>query len=384
MSLTVLAPGLLSSFQDLGRYGQQHLGVPVGGAMDERAHRLANLLVGNLESEATLEITLLGPRLRVDAPCCLAVCGADLQASLDGRPVPNNRPVIARAGEVLKFGARKQGARAYLAVHGGFALQPVLGSRSTNLRGRYGGYQGRALAVGDRLHPGRSLADTALEELAMELWNTRIYLPASLGAPARPRLRALRGEHAALFKADALRSFYSAPFRISPQSERMGYRLQGPKLELRRPRQLLSEATCFGTVQVPAEGQPIVLMADRQTTGGYPKIAHVASVDLPQLAQSLPGDTVGFEEIDITAAQRLDTRREAAFAHLSQALAPLRALLESAHADADASAAAKPGADADGSGSESRDGGGNGDGNKSHDGGQSSSLKADPDHTREQ
>jgi biotin-dependent carboxylase-like uncharacterized protein len=336
MSLTVLAPGLLSSFQDLGRHGHQHLGVPVGGAMDERAHRLANLLAGNPESEATLEITLLGPRLRIDAPCCLAVCGADLQPTLDGRPLPNNRPIVARAGEVLKFGPRRQGARAYLAVHGGFALEPVLGSRSTNLRGRYGGYQGRALAAGDLIRLGRKLADAGLEELARELWNLRIYLPSSLGAPARPRLRALRGEHAGLFKAAAVRSFYSAPFRISPQSERMGYRLQGPQLELQRPRQLLSEATCFGTVQVPAEGQPIVLMADRQTTGGYPKIAHVASVDLPLLAQSLPGDTVGFEEIDIDAAQRLDARREAACARLQQALAPLRALLESAHADAGA------------------------------------------------
>jgi len=334
MSLTVLAPGLLSSFQDLGRHGRQHLGVPVGGAMDERSHRLANLLAGNLESAATLEITLLGPRLRVDAPCCLAVCGADLQATLDGRPVPNNRPIIARAGEVLKFGARKQGARAYLAVHGGFASEPVLGSRSTNLRGRYGGYQGRALAAGDVIQPGCALASAMLEELAVELWNIRIYLPSSLGMPARRRLRALRGEHAALFKANALRSLYSAPFRISPQSERMGYRLQGPKLELKRPQQLLSEATCFGTVQVPAEGQPIVLMADRQTTGGYPKIAHVAAVDLPLLAQSLPGDTVSFEEIDIDTAQRLDGRREAAFERLRQALAPLCELLESAHAEA--------------------------------------------------
>ena len=345
MSLTVLAPGLLSSFQDLGRYGQQHLGVPVGGAMDERAHRLANLLAGNTESEATLEITLLGPRLRIDAPCCLAVCGADLQATLDGRPVPVNRPIIARSGEVLKFGARKSGARAYLAVHGGFALEPVLGSCSTNLRGRYGGYQGRALAVGDIVRLNCGLAGAALDELAQELWNLRIYLPASLGAPARLRLRALRGEHARLFKAASLRNFYSAPYRISPQSERMGYRLQGPKLELQRPQQLLSEATCFGTVQVPAEGQPIVLMADRQTTGGYPKIAHVASVDLPQLAQCLPGDSVGFEEIDIAAAQRLDAQRVAAFARLSQALAPLRALLESAHGGAAADARAPATAD---------------------------------------
>lgn len=328
MSVTVIKPGLLSSFQDQGRHGYQHLGVSVGGAMDARAHRLANLLVGNIHDEATLEITLAGPTLRFDAPACIAISGARLGAMLNGQAVPNNRPLVLGAGDVLSFGARQDGLRAYIAWHGGVDLPQVLASRSTYLRGKLGGYHGRALRQGDVFSLKADMHRHDAGTLAGKLWEIEIYLPAILGQTARRAIRTTRSAHADLFTATAMATFYGAEFKISPQSERMGYRLQGPPLHLRSNSQLLSEATCFGSIQVPADGNPIVLMADRQTTGGYAKIAHVATVDLPAIAQSMPGDVLRFTEIDLEQAQQLDNRREEAFGDLARTLEPLRALLE--------------------------------------------------------
>ncbi len=197
MSITVLKPGMLSTFQDEGRYGYQHQGIPVAGAMDERAHRLANLLAGNNTQAATLEITLTGPTLRFDSAACLAVAGADLGATLDGKPLALNRPLIARPGAILAFGAPALGARAYLAVYGGFALEPVMDSGSTYLRSGFGGWQGRALRKDDRIGLARPLRAAAevLDPLAQMLWDTRIYLPATLRAFARDTLRVLPGPH---------------------------------------------------------------------------------------------------------------------------------------------------------------------------------------------
>ncbi|MGB6104568.1 MAG: biotin-dependent carboxyltransferase family protein [Pusillimonas sp.] len=324
MSMHVVKPGMLSSFQDLGRTGHQHLGVPVGGAMDSRAHRLANLLVGNDENEATLEVTLTGPTLRFEAPACIAISGALLSPTLNQEPVPNNRPLIVRDGDVLAFGARASGLRAYIAWHGGIDLPSVMSSRSTYLRGGFGGFQGRALRKGDILHLRTPLKGGEADALARELWDIKIYLPAMLGTAPRPTLRAVRGAHAALFTEASIRDFFSGEYQISPQSERMGYRLQGPQLHLLSAKQLLSDATSFGSVQVPPDGNPIVLMADRQTTGGYAKIAHVATVDLPAIAQSMPGDTLRFTEISLAQARQLDSQREAAFGRLHQALGLLR------------------------------------------------------------
>lgn len=326
MSMHVLKPGMLSSFQDLGRTGHQHLGVPVGGVMDSQAHRLANLLVGNEEDEATLEITLTGPTLRFDAPACIAICGAQLNPVLNQEPVPNNRPLIVRSGDVLAFGARASGLRAYIAWHGGIDLPPVMSSRSTYLRGGFGGFKGRALQKDDILPMQARLDARDLDALARELWEIKVYLPAILSLAHRATVRAVRGAHAPLFTERAIQDFFSGEYRISPQSERMGYRLQGAQLPLRSSQQLLSEATSFGSVQVPPDGNPIVLMADRQTTGGYAKIAHVATVDLPIIAQGMPGDTLKFTEISLEEAQQLDSQREAAFGRLHQALSPLRRL----------------------------------------------------------
>ncbi|MFD4838006.1 biotin-dependent carboxyltransferase family protein [Achromobacter sp. NPDC058515] len=329
MSMTVIKPGMLSSFQDRGREGYQHQGIPAAGAMDERAHRLANALAGNDGDPATLEITLAGPTLRFDATACFALAGADLGATLNGQDIPQHRPLIARAGDILAFGARPAtGVRAYLAVHGGFALPPVMGSEATYLRSGFGGFQGRALAKGDEIPLRRPLAGGRdLDALQKDLWNVRVYLPAALGNKRRETIRFLPGMHWPEFSPASRRAFTESEFRISPQSDRMGYRLQGPALSMSQPRQMLSEAACFGTVQVPSGGEAIILMADRQTTGGYPKIAQIATVDLPALAQCAPGQTLRFQQVELEEAQRLDGERERAFAQLRDALAPLRALL---------------------------------------------------------
>ncbi|MCY1514568.1 KipI antagonist [compost metagenome] len=329
MSIAVIKPGMLSSFQDRGREGYQHQGIPAAGAMDERAHRLANALAGNEGDPATLEMTLTGPTLRFDAPACFALAGADLGATLNGRDLPVHRPLVARAGDTLAFGARPAtGVRGYLAVHGGFALPPVMGSESTYLRSGFGGFQGRALAKGDQLPLRAPLAGGRdLDALQDALWQVRVYLPAALGAKRRDAIRFLPGMHWQEFSDASRQAFAGSEFRISPQSDRMGYRLLGPALSMSQPRQMLSEAACFGTVQVPSGGEAIILMADRQTTGGYPKIAQIATVDLPILAQCAPGHTLRFQPVALEEAQRLDSERERAFAQLQDALAPLRALL---------------------------------------------------------
>ncbi|HEY0296339.1 MAG TPA: biotin-dependent carboxyltransferase family protein [Bordetella sp.] len=329
MSITVLKPGLQSSFQDLGRIGFQHQGIPVNGAMDERAHRLASLLVGNPATRATLEITLVGPVLRFDAPACFALAGADLGATLNGAPVPVLRPQLARAGDLLAFPSRpepERGLRAYLAVHGGYALEPVMGSESTYLRGGFGGLHGRALAKDDAVGLRQPLRDDAasLDALDAAMAALRLYLPATLVNTPRRALRMLPGAHWDRFDAESQQRFVDTEFRVSPASDRMGYRLAGPGIHQTSQRQMLSEAACFGSVQVPADGQPIVLMADRQTTGGYAKIAQVISADLPLLAQYAPGRGLRFTLTTLDEAQRLDQARERAYAGLAAALAPLR------------------------------------------------------------
>jgi biotin-dependent carboxylase-like uncharacterized protein len=327
MSMVILKPGMLSTFQDLGRFGHQHLGVSVAGAMDQRAHRLANMLVGNDPALATLEITLTGPTLRFTKPCCLALCGADLSVTLNGQPLILNRPIVVRAKDELSFGVRQHGTRAYLAVHGGFALTPVLGSTSTYLRSAMGGWHGRALRRDDEIPLLRPLKDKGLEDLAMDLWSLKIYLPAALAESRQAFVRLIKGQQWDEFTPESCAALLTEPYRVSPDSERMGYRLQGAPLLMTTPRQMISEGTTFGTIQVPAGGQPIILMADRQTTGGYPKMAYVASVDLPRLAQMGPGDRVSFKAISLEQAQTLDVARAQAFATLADALQPVRNLL---------------------------------------------------------
>lgn len=319
MSVEVIRPGLMTTVQDRGRRGYQQYGITSGGAMDLFALRAANLLVGNDEGDAALEATLAGPTLRFERAAVIAVCGGDLSPAVDGVPLPMWRPALVPAGAVLAFGRPRGGCRAYIAAAGGFAVPPVLGSRSADLRAGLGGGFGRALRAGDRLPLGMPspLAGRIAAELrgragggafAAAAWR----LPHSMlpGYAAEPVVRAVRGPHFGRFAPEAQEALFTVPMRVTPQSDRMGYRLEGPTLPLAETFEPISSAVSFGTVQVPPNGQPIVLMADRQPTGGYPVIAQVIRADLPLLAQLAPGKTLRFQEVSLQAAEELLWIRE--------------------------------------------------------------------------
>jgi antagonist of KipI len=302
VSLRVLRPGLLTTLQDHGRHGLQHVGLCPGGAMDPIALALANAMVGNERHEAALEITVIGPQLAFEEDTLVALCGAEFDGNF-----PNNRPLLVPAGSRLNVGHALRGARAYLAVAGGFAVDPVLGSRSTFLPGGFGGFQGRALRHGDVL----PLRDPASSGIFSKLKSRRgpsvRWSAPPLTLPDREPvlLHVIEGQHFAGFDAVSQRAFYDAVWRISPDSNRMGFRLAGPALAREESGEILSGPTCLGTVQVPANGVPIVLMADHQTTGGYPRIAELASADVPRLAQLAPGGTVHFARCDLGLAAEL-------------------------------------------------------------------------------
>lgn len=331
MSIRVVKAGALSSLQDLGRFGYQRFGVPVNGVMDEWSHRLANMLVGNAEAEATLECTLTGPSLLFAQSQLIAICGADLSPTIDKLPVPQGRPVLVRAGARLDFGKRRNGARVYLAVRGGYRARPVMHSKSTYLRGEFGGLDGRALRAGDIIDAGAAddpacypsigrAFDEGGKPFAAPSW---LVAPAAMMTSPQP-VRVIIGQQWPAFDDASQKQFAQAPFRISPQSDRMGYRMEGPTLKLRKRLEMISEVVGFGTVQVPPDGNPIILMADRQTTGGYPKIAQVASVDLPLLAQMLPHESLRFAFITVEQAQQLYLERERDIRRIQQSLEQLR------------------------------------------------------------
>ena len=282
-AIHVIKAGLQTTVQDLGRWGHQATGVPVAGPMDTFSHRLANVLVGNAADAATLEITLIGPELEFSADTTIAVCGADFDMALDGQSIGVATSIRVSRGGRLVFRRRRAGARAYLAVAGGLQTPMVLGSRATHVVSRMGGIEGRALIAGDRV-PFRSIAAPRSLRRALGF-----QLPSG-----RARLRLLPGPQADWFDSTAVGVLTSVSFRISPRSNRMGFRLEGPPLARRRVDEPISEPLAFGALQVPAAGEPILLMADRQTAGGYPKIASVISADLPIAGQLAPGDFVEF------------------------------------------------------------------------------------------
>lgn len=295
MSIRIQKPGMLTSVQDIGRYGHQHLGISVCGAMDINAFRRANQVVGNAANEAALEVTLIGPRIEFLDDVVICVAGADLSASLDGEPLRLGRAYEVKRGAILSFGARVNGCRCYIAFAGGIDVPNVLGSRSTDLRVGFGGWNGRALRADDVL-PLRADRPTTPDATVLN----------PTAPAAEITVRAMRGPHLGMLNPEsAARLFGEATFRVGAQSNRMGYRLEGHPLERSAKAEILSEPVQFGTVQLPPDGNPIILMADCQTTGGYPRILDVAAVDLPLLAQAIPGSQVRFTEISIDDAQIL-------------------------------------------------------------------------------
>lgn len=328
MALKMLRSGILSTVQDLGRWGYQRFGVPVSGVMDEVSHRLANWLVGNDDAEATVEMTLVGPGFTVTRDTLLAVCGGDFEPRVNGEPMPRARPVLVRAGGALEFGPCRAGCRGYLALAGGVQVAPVMGSRSTFLRGGFGGFHGRPLKRGDLLDTA-PLDETRYPSLRRKLaaGGLRMVYPSwsatervDLLAPGPHTIRFVPGRHWTLFTEEARRQFCGSVYRIGAQSDRQGYRLDGPTLEVAQPMEVISAGVTFGTIQVPPSGEPIVLMASRQTTGGYPRLGEVASVDLPLLGQLPPGSAVRFQPIDLEQAQLLLLARERDLARTREAI----------------------------------------------------------------
>jgi antagonist of KipI len=317
--LIIDKPGLQTSVQDLGRPGFQQYGVVAGGAMDPYAHRVANLLVGNSENCATIEAALAGPSIRFETDSLIALAGGDLSPSIDGEPVPMWRPVAVKAGAVLSFGMAVSGCRVYVAVAGGIEVPEVMGSRSTYTKARIGGLDGRCLEKGDRLPVGNPsihakqwtatvLSKAGHKQFCAADWSVSDDLIPLYGKEAE--IRMMRGPQHHWFDEESLAAFFGGIFTVSSESDRMGYRLKGDTLRLSEPRELLSEGVVAGAVQVPSGGSPILLMADRQTTGGYPKIGQAAAVDLPIVAQMQPGAKLRFREVSVEEAQQQLTHQK--------------------------------------------------------------------------
>jgi len=297
MALTVVRPGMLTTIQDLGRWGWQDRGVPVAGPMDAYSHRLANVLLGNPDDAAALEITLIGPELEADEDTVCVVTGARFDATVNGQATDVSRPFVIAAGQRMRFGARRAGARATFAVRGGFSMPPIFGSRATSVVSRMGPFGGRALLAGDVLSTGSQST------------GGRGSVGRALSLPdGGAQVRIIPGPHDAMFTSAALATLFGSRFTVSAQSNRMGYRLDGPGLRHASGADILSDATPIGSLQVPASGQPILLMADRQTTGGYPRIGTVITADVPIAGQLAPGDWIAFTEC--TRAEALAALRE--------------------------------------------------------------------------
>jgi antagonist of KipI len=302
----VLKPGLQTTVQDSGRQGYQQYGISPSGAMDSYSIELANILTGNPLDEAVLETAIVGPSLEALNDVTIAICGGELQPMVNGQEMPMWKGFIFKKGEVLSFGKLKSGARAYISFAGGMDIPLVLGSKSTFINGKLGGFNGRALVAGDILygHPAvvknKFLHPDLIPEYKKQL-----------------TVRVILGPHIEKFTMDTIEQFLSSEYMISAQSNRMGYRLDGPKLSHIGGADIISDAIPLGGIQVPANGQPIILMAERQTTGGYARIATVISVDIPALAQAQPGSVIRFKNVSIEDAQGLYIERKRLFKCLS-------------------------------------------------------------------
>jgi antagonist of KipI len=301
MALIVIRSGMLTTVQDLGRWGLQDSGVPVAGPMDAYSHRLANRLVGNTDDAAALEITLLGPELEADADTLCTIAGAHFDVTVNGDAIDASHPFVVPPRGRARFGARRAGSRATLAVRGGFAVPKILESRATSIISRMGPFGGRPLLAGDVLPIGESSM------------KARVPAGRALVMPdGGAQVRIIRGPHDTMFTSDAFDTLVGSRFALTAQSNRMGYRLEGPALRHAGGADILSDATPIGSLQVPASGQPILLMADRQTTGGYPKIGTVITADLPIAGQLAPGDWIAFTECTRTEAIDALRKQEAA------------------------------------------------------------------------
>lgn len=307
--IKVEKPGLSTTIQDLGRYGYQQYGMVAAGAMDSFALQVGNLLIGNPRDAAGIEVVIMGPQLTFLTDTVIAVCGADLSPTIDGDAIPMWTSIRVHEGQTLAFGLPKNGAYTYIAVAGGMEAEVVMGSRSTYVKASIGGIEGRFLKKEDILEAGSAFIRSPFIR--------RKLPPRLIPEYDDSKVRVILGPDTDAFPISSVKTFLSEKYEITKYTDRMGARLQGPKLEHTQGADIISDSIFPGTIQVPASGQPIVLLADRQTTGGYTRIANVISVDIAKVAQKLPGAELVFEEMDVKEAQKLYIGRERLLRKLS-------------------------------------------------------------------
>lgn len=309
-ALEVIAPGLHTTVQDRGRFGYQDVGVPASGPLDRISLRLANALVGNPPGTPALEMLLQGPTLKVVAKSvriALVGCNAGIEIrSGNARIVSAGRSVRLARDEVFRIGALHDSVCAYLAIEGGPDIPPVLGSASTYVRGAIGGFQGRRLEADDSVPLKLAGVDVRGE----------YALPGPLDLALDQPIRVVLGPQADFFTGDAMQTFLASDYTVTPQADRMGYRLAGPALAHAKGYDIVSDGIVAGAIQIPGSGLPIVLMVDHQTVGGYPKIATVISADIPVVARRKPGRPIRFVAVDVREAERLRKEQEAAISEI--------------------------------------------------------------------
>jgi antagonist of KipI len=303
MSITILKPGISASIQDLGRWHYQKFGIPVGGVMDKFSASIANIICGNEVNESIIELTLHGTEIvfNEDAYCCIS--GQGCTAFINDSKIEFNRLIKIKSFSILKTKPIRYGCRAYLAIAGGFQLNKIMGSVSTYVPSSIGGINGRALITGDIIHFSNKINKTQKDNttqisknyFAYSNWHTNI--PHQHHDSNKTSLDCVKGPEWSLFNESSQHSLFNTPFTVSNDSNRMGYRLEGNELSLTQKGEMISSAVAMGIIQVTPQGQPIILMADAQTIGGYPRIARVCSADLPKLAQCRPGDVISFNHI---------------------------------------------------------------------------------------
>ena len=310
MSITVLNPGLLTTVQDQGRVGYQQFGVSVSGVMDPRSAALANILAGNGQGEAVLECTMMGPQLRFDRGTVIAITGGDLGPTLDGQAVPGYKAVAVKAGQILKFTGPRAGCRCFIAFAGGLDIPVTMGSRSTYMKAKIGGYQGRKLEKGDQIGfraPVETLAHMEDRALRPEFVPQPVYT-----------LQVVLGPQDDAFTDSGIHTFLTGTYTVTPEFDRMGCRLDGPAIAHKDSGDIISDGIAFGAIQVPSAGTPIIMLADRQTTGGYTKIGSVITADFRFLAQLKAGDKVRFVRVSVEYAQSLLLAQRSALRALSK------------------------------------------------------------------
>lgn len=312
MAIIIESPGLLTTIQDEGRYGYGQFGVTPSGPMDAESFQIANLLVGNRPGESALEATVLGPSFLITEDTVMAITGADMSPTLNGDPIPMHRAISVSAGGRVQLQAAKDGSRTYIAFSGGLDTAPVMGSKATSLQCHIGGVEGRKLEKGDVLPLG------PVSHMPGNL--SRRSVAHHIRRKKENIIRVILGPQEDAFTAEGLATFLGTPYTVSKAFDRMGCRLEGRAIQHRTDGNIISDGIVNGAIQVPTTGQPIIMLAERQATGGYTKIATVISVDLPLIGQCIPGDILRFQAVSIEEAHRLLREQAARMEDLKRSL----------------------------------------------------------------